>query len=70
LSCGVDKNIKMWDARLEASSDSVAGPSQARSLPFYLGLFLTIFTAKATGRLSREGNTSVGPRPLLVSCCC
>jgi hypothetical protein len=31
LSCGVDRNIKMWDVRAEASLDSSgAGPSQVR----------------------------------------
>ncbi|KAI0289668.1 WD40 repeat-like protein [Russula brevipes] len=38
LSCGVDKNVKMWDARLEASSDSSeAGPSQPKPLAVFPG---------------------------------
>jgi WD repeat and SOF domain-containing protein 1 len=33
LSCGVDRNIKMWDARIETQLDSSgAGPSQVRVL--------------------------------------
>lgn len=37
LSCGADKNIKLWDVQLEASLDaSGAGPSQVRFLVFCL----------------------------------
>ena len=40
LSCGADRNIKMWDTRLEAPLDSSgAGPSHVRCLRFHLWLF-------------------------------
>jgi hypothetical protein len=41
LSCGVDKNIKMWDVRLEAPLDS-SGPSQVHIFFFYLGRSLNM----------------------------
>ncbi|KAI0268055.1 WD40 repeat-like protein [Russula aff. rugulosa BPL654] len=38
LSCGVDKNIKMWDVRAEISLDSSgAGPSQPKPLAVFPG---------------------------------
>ncbi|KAN0120460.1 WD40 repeat-like protein [Russula decolorans] len=38
LSCGVDRNIKMWDVRAEALSDSSgAGPSQPKPLAVFPG---------------------------------
>lgn len=30
LSCGVDRNVKLWDTRRHISEDSGAGPSEVR----------------------------------------
>ena len=30
LSCGVDRNVKLWDTREEGDTDTDAGPSEVR----------------------------------------
>ena len=67
LSCGVDRNIKMWDVRPGTTSEySEAGPSQA-SFPFCTSSDLpTFFLAKTSGSFSRQGNAPVSPHALIV----
>jgi hypothetical protein len=72
LSCGVDRNIKMWDMCLEVPSDSLgAGPSQVRSILFCLGAFAELHVAaKTTSSFSRERNASVSSYTQHTYCCC
>ena len=69
MSCGVDRNIKMWDVHLDAPLDSSeAGPSQARPLPLHLSrCFADIFTATTTRGFSWERDAPVSPRTYFVS---
>ena len=70
LSCGVDRNIKMWDVRAEAISDSPgAGPSQVRFfLLFQLRHFLTLLQPKPLAVFPGKGTLQLAP--ILSSLCC
>ncbi len=68
LSCGVDRNIKMWDVRRGASLDpSETGPSQVRFPSLPSSAVSNSLVAKTTRGVSGEGDTSVGPCTLFAS---
>lgn len=61
LSCGVDRNVKLWDTRQHPTDENGAGPSEVRLRSICPEIHVEIFTeSEAFEHISGKNSIQVG----------